>query len=116
MAEIFANMNWTPIITGFIAILLTILSRLTIKYAVPWLKKHNLMQAAEIAVNAAEAIYGRYNGERKLNAAIEMLKHQGFAVDNTEVIHALKAAWEQLNIAMFEAGIKVPEPSSEVNE
>lgn len=109
MAEIFANMNWTPIITGFIAIVLTIISRLTIKYAVPWLKKHNLMQAAEIAVNAAEAIYGRYNGEKKLDAAIEMLKKQGFDVDNMEVIHALKAAWEQLNLAMFEAGVKQPE-------
>ena len=109
-------MNWTPIITGFIAILLTVLSRLTIKYAVPWLKKHNLMQAAEVAVNAAEAIYGRYNGDKKLNAAIDMLKQQGFAVDNIEVVHALKAAWEQLNIAMLGAGIKEPEHAKEVNE
>ncbi len=106
MTEILRNMDWTPIITGFIAILLTVLSRLVVKYAVPWLKRHNLTQAAEIAVNAAEAIYGRYNGQRKLEAAIEALKQQGFAVDNEEVLRALQAAWEQLNIAMIGAGVK----------
>lgn len=116
MPEILANINWTSIVTGFIAVILTVLSRLTVKYAVPWMKKHNLMQAAEIAVNAAEAIYGRYNGDKKLNAAIDMLKQQGFAVDNIEVIHALKAAWEQLNLNMMLAGAKEPEQAKEVNE
>ena len=113
MNEILNHIDWTPILTAFIALLLTVVSRLVIKYAVPWLKRHNLTDAADVAVRAAEAIYGRYHGEEKLNAAIEMLKAQGFVVTNEDVIKAIKAAWQDLNLQMINAGIKSNEADSD---
>ena len=32
------------------------------KYVKPWLEQHRLVEAAEVAVDAAEAIFGRYHG------------------------------------------------------
>lgn len=109
MTEIIKSIDWTPIITAFIAVIITIMSRMVIKYAVPWLKRHNLTEAADVAVKAAEAIYGRYNGDEKLRAAIEMLKAQGFIVTSDDVIKAIKAAWQDLNLQMIEAGVKETE-------
>lgn len=80
----------------------------------PWLQKNNLMIAAEIAVNAAEAMFGRYNGQRKFQLAVDKLKDMGFDIDSQLVIDAIKSAWQKLNIAQIAAGIKQNE--TEINE
>ena len=48
------------IIIGITSLVVIILSGLITKQLVPWLKEKNLYDAAVVAVNAAEALYGRY--------------------------------------------------------
>lgn len=73
---------------------------------VPWLKTHNLVSLAEMAVKYAEAELGRYAGEEKWKLAIALMKAKGFDVDSEEVIAALKAAWETLDLQQIAAGVK----------
>ena len=73
---------------------------------VPWLKTHNLVTVAELAVKYAEAELGRYTGTEKWKLAIALMQAKGFDVDSDEVIAALKAAWETLDLEQIEAGIK----------
>ena len=73
---------------------------------VPWLKTHNLVALAEMAVKYAEAELGRYAGEEKWKLAIALMKAKGFDVDSEEVIAALKAAWETLDLQQITAGVK----------
>ena len=65
--------------------------------AVPWLKTHNLVVLAEMAVKYAEAELGRYAGEEKWKLAIALMQAKGFDVNSEEVTAALKAAWETLD-------------------
>lgn len=74
--------------------------------AVPWLKTHNLIAVADMAVKYAEAELGRYTGEEKWKMAITLMQAKGFDVNSDEVIAALKAAWETLNLQQITAGIK----------
>ncbi|MEA4928522.1 MAG: hypothetical protein VB104_07575 [Candidatus Limiplasma sp.] len=74
--------------------------------AVPWLKTHNLVVLAEMAVKYAEAELGRYTGEEKWKLAIALMQAKGFDVDSEEVIAALKAAWETLDLQQISAGVK----------
>lgn len=79
------------------------------KYIQPWLVQNELMEVAEIVVNAVEAIVGRYNGEQKWAMALEkMEKEYGFDVNNAAVLDALRAAWKQLDLSMLTAGEKEP--------
>lgn len=73
---------------------------------IPWLKTHNLVTVAELAVKYAEAELGRYTGTEKWKLAIALMQAKGFDVDSDEVIAALKAAWETLDLEQIEAGIK----------
>ena len=59
--------------------------------AVPWLKQHNLLEAATVAVEYAEAVVGRYNGEEKWQLALALLESKGWDIHSNEVIEALKA-------------------------
>lgn len=99
-------MNLTQIIVAALGLFGTIVATLIAYQLVPWLKSKNLYEAAVIAVNAAEALYGRYHGEEKLNAALDMLKDKGYKIENAQVINAVKAAWKQLDIAMYNDGEK----------
>ena len=54
---------YTEIIVSVIGLIVIILSGLITRQLGPWLKEKNLYQAAIVAVNAAEALYGRYHGE-----------------------------------------------------
>lgn len=99
-------MNYTQLIIGILGVIVTICISLITKYAVPWLKEKNLFEAAVIAVNAAEAIYGRYHGEEKLVAALEALKEKGYNIDSNAVKNAVQAAWKQLDGAMYANGEK----------
>lgn len=77
---------------------------------VPWLKTHNLVALAEMAVKYAEAELGRYAGEEKWKLAITLMQAKGFDVNTEEVTAALKAAWETLDLQQIAAGVKNAEP------
>ena len=97
---------YTEIIVSAIGLIVVILSCLITRQLVPWLKEKNLYQAAVVAVNAAEALYGRYHGDEKLNAALESLKAKGFDINSNRVKEALGAAWKELDRAMYADGEK----------
>lgn len=99
-------MDWTQIIILVIALITTVLVGLITKQLVPWLKERNLHDAAVVAVDAAEALYGRYHGDEKLEYALNILKEKGYNINTNIVLDALKAAWKQLDIAMIDAGAK----------
>lgn len=104
--EIIMAIDWTPILVAVITILGGILTGIVVKYVVPWLKENHLLIAAQIVVEAAEAAYGRYNGDQKWAAAMDALKEKGFNVDSAQVIAAVKAAWKQLDLKQIAAGEK----------
>lgn len=97
---------YTEIVISAIGLIVVILSCLITRQLVPWLKEKNLYQAAVVAVNAAEALYGRYHGDEKLNAALESLKAKGFDINSERVKEALGAAWKELDRAMYADGEK----------
>jgi len=97
---------YTEIVVSAIGLIVVILSCLITRQLVPWLKEKNLYQAAVVAVNAAEALYGRYHGDEKLNAALESLKAKGFDISSERVKEALGAAWKELDRAMYADGEK----------
>lgn len=97
---------YTQIIVTVISLLVIILGSLISKQLVPWLKDKRLYDAAIVAVNAAEALYGRYHGKDKLNAALESLKARGYDIDSKQVLDALQAAWKELDRAMYADGEK----------
>jgi len=74
--------------------------------AVPWLKQHNLLEAAKVAVEYAEAVVGRFNGEEKLKLALTVLESRGWDINSDEVLQAVKAKWQELNLAQVAAGVK----------
>ena len=106
-------MNYTQIIIGIIGVLTTIFLGLITKQLVPWLKEKHLFDAAVVAVNAAEALYGRYKGAAKLTSALQSLKSKGFDIDSAAVKQAIGAAWKQLDQAMYASGEKFPDEQEE---
>lgn len=99
-------MDLTQIIVAALGLIGTVVATLITYQLVPWLKSKKLYDAAVIAVNAAEALYGRYHGEEKLVAALNMLKEKGYKIDDAEVRNAVQAAWKQLDMAMYNDGEK----------
>lgn len=73
--------------------------------AVPWLRQHQLLAAAQVAVEYAEAVVGRYNGEEKLHLALTIMESRGW-LKSDEVLQAIKAKWQELNLAQLAAGVK----------
>ena len=71
----------TTIIVFALGIVVSVCVSLITKQLVPWLKDKNLYEAAVVAVNAAEALYGRYHGEEKLAAALNSLKEKGYDIE-----------------------------------
>ena len=74
--------------------------------AVPWLKQHQLLEAAKAAVEYAEAIVGRFNGTEKLQLALTVLESKGWNISSDEVLQAVKAKWQELDLAQLAAGVK----------
>lgn len=99
---------YTEIIVTVISLVVIILGGLITKQLVPWLKEKNLYQAALVAVNAAEALYGRYHGDEKLTAALKSLEAKGYDITSDRVKEALGAAWKELDRAMYADGEKFP--------
>lgn len=77
-----------------------------VKYVKPWIETNHLMAAAEIAVSAAEAMYGRYHGEQKLKEALNQLKDSGWDIEADDVLNAVRAAWQRMNTSQIAAGEK----------
>ena len=99
-------MDYTAILTTIITLITIVITGLITKQLVPWLKNKNLYDAAVVAVNAAEALYGRYHGDEKLTAALNSLKEKGFDIDSSRVKEALNSAWKEMDRAMYESGEK----------
>lgn len=102
--------NWTEIIVLVIGIVFSILGSLLTKQLIPWLKEKKLYDAAIVAVDAAEALYGRYHGEEKLKAALDSLATKGYDIESKTVIEALNAAWKNLDWTMYSIGEKEAKP------
>lgn len=76
------------------------------RYVKPWLNEHHLYEAAEIAVLSAEALYGRYHGNDKLQEALNQLKAAGFDIEAEDVLNAVRAVWQKLNTSQIASGEK----------
>ena len=76
------------------------------RYIRPWLETNHLMEAATIAVSAAEALYGRYHGAEKLEVALAQLKEAGWDITRDDVLNAVRAAWQKMNTSQIAAGEK----------
>lgn len=87
-------------------IVFALLSWLFTKYVKPWLIQNNLVTAAKVAVEAAEAMYGRYNGEEKLKSALDQLVAKGYDITSDDVLNAVRAAWLEMNTAQITSGEK----------
>lgn len=98
--------DWTPVATSIINLVNLLVIWVVTTLIRPWLEKHNLYDAAAIAVNAAEATIGRYHGKEKLEAAITYMSAHGFDVDTQKVMDALHQAWENLNNSQVAVGTK----------
>ena len=74
-----------------------------------FLVKQNLNVLAEITIYVVEAEWRRSNGEKKLQAALDRMKDNGYDVNSQAVIDAIKAAWYKLNLEMIDSGEKKPD-------
>ena len=110
MPEVAASIDWTALVVAVIGVIGTarsaLLARGWVKDVTPWRELRDLPDAAKIAVEAVEALLGRYCGEDKWKLALEKMAERGFYTDSQQVIDALKAAWKQLDMAMIAAGEK----------
>lgn len=97
------------VILLFGAILTALASYAWSKWVQPWIEEHQLEEEAAIVVNAVEAILGRYQGQAKWEMALKKMQERGWNIDVQEVIDALKAAWQLLDLKQIEAGVKEPE-------
>lgn len=110
-------MDWTDVIISIIGLVALLLSG-GIAYAWrrwvrPWLEQRELVEAAEVVVQAVEAIMGRYYGEAKWAAALQRMKERGWNIDSERVLDALKSAWKQLDLSMLMSGEKQPDAGEE---
>lgn len=121
-AGVHGRMDWTPIALGFIGLLGTVVSTMATYVFKRWIKpllgkigldENRLSVLAQIFVDAAEATYGRYNGDLKLQHVLDNLSKFGFNVNSTLVIAAVKAAWKDLDMRQRAYGDK-DEPSDAV--
>ena len=110
MPEVAASIDWTALVVAVIGVIGTaasaLIGRVWVRYVKPWLEQRDLTDAAQIVVEAVEALLGRYCGEDKWKLALEKMAERGFYTDSQQVIDALKAAWKQLDRAMIAAGEK----------
>lgn len=84
-----------------------------IKAAVPAVVVKFIQTVAHFAVYAVEAEFGSGNGEKKLDAALELVK-EWFArfhltFDTETIKTAIKEEWYKLNVEQIESGMKKTE-------
>ena len=113
LAEEAARVDVTDIITSLIALVAgvgaALLTYVWKRWAKPWLEQKQLMEVAQIVVNAVEAILGRGYGADKWILALEKMAEYGFDVESAAVEDALNAAWKKLDLSQMMAGEKKPE-------
>lgn len=106
--------NIIQMVVNALAILVTVGVYYVYHYQIkPWLVQNNLVKAAEVAVYAAEALYGRYNGAEKFQYAMKALSDKGWNIDSQSVLDAVNAAWMHLNNEQIGAGVKDAEKSKD---
>lgn len=100
------------------AVVIAVITYIARKYVIPWLKKNDLMEAAEIVVTAVEALVGRGYGEKKWALALEKMKERGYDVNSDAVLDALRVAWKNLDLTQMMAGEKeaLEPPEEEAEE
>lgn len=76
------------------------------KYVTPWLHENRLTALAKELVRAAEARFGRKKGEEKLKQVFSWLRERGVDIDDTQVVQAVMAAWQDLDLEMIAIGVK----------
>lgn len=108
--------DWSQIMTdsvrGLVGILTSALLALASyygnKYVAPWLKENRLTALAQELVRAAEARFGRQQGEKKLQQVFAWLRDRGVDIKDEQVIQAVMAAWQDLDLEMIAIGVKEP--------
>lgn len=102
--------DWTALVVAVIGVIGTaasaLIGRVWVRYVKPWLEQRDLTDAAQIVVEAVEALLGRYCGKEKWELALQKMADRGFYTESQEVIDAIKAARKQLDMAMIAAGEK----------
>lgn len=114
--SILKQVDWTQVVVSIIgalaAAMSALLARVWMRYVRPWLEKRDMIDAAKIAVEAAEAMLGRYLGEDKWEYALNRMKDMGFNIESEVVLDALKAAWKQLDLKQLASGEKTKPPEN----
>lgn len=112
--SVLKQVDWTQVVVSIIgalaAAMSALLARVWMCYVRPWLEKRDMIDAAKIAVEAAEAMLGRYLGEDKWQYALNRMKEMGFNIQSDVVLDALKAAWKQLDLKQLASGEKDKPP------
>ena len=115
-----ALVDVTDVVTAVIALIAGVVAALISyvwrKWVRPWLAQRELMDVAEIVVNAVEAIMGRGCGEDKWMLALDRMAGYGFRVDSAAVEEALLAAWKKLDLSQMMAGEKEKPPESQAQQ
>jgi len=110
VAEQPPGFDWTGLVVWIIGAVSTalvgLLTRAWMTHVRPWLEKKGIMDAADIVVNAVEALIGRGHGNEKLSLALAKMKERGFNVDDDIVMEAVLSAWHQLNLSQIMVGVK----------
>jgi len=116
LAEETVRVDVTGIVTSTIALIAgvgaALLSYAWRRWAKPWLEQKQLMEVAEIVVNAVEAILGRGYGADKWILALDKMAQYGFDVESQAVEDALNAAWKKLDLSQMMAGEKKPDENT----
>lgn len=115
--SVLKQVDWTQVVVSIIgalaAAMSALLARVWMRYVRPWLEKRDMIDAAKIAVEAAEAMLGRYLGEDKWKYALNRMEDMGFNIESEVVLDALKAAWKQLDLKQLASGEKTKPPEEE---
>lgn len=119
------HFDWTPIFVAAIGLIGSVATALAsfvfFKWVKPWLERmgfnpEQLRTLAGIFVDAAEAAYGRGQGDKKLQQVFEWLGGYGFDVDTVVVKAAIKAAWKDLDLRQIAAGEKNKPPEDQAQQ
>lgn len=98
------QIDWTPIFTGFISLLMTVITCVLI----PWIKAKLTSEQQAIlkavirsGVYAAEQIFGTNGiGEEKKQFVLNYLKEKGINIDSQEVLVLLENCVKELKIEL----------------
>ena len=94
--------NLQPLFEAAIAVIFAIITR----FFVPWIREQlsdiqerRLLQAVDVAVYAAEKMYGSGEGQKKLKYAEEYLKEKGFELNPLELCVLIDSAIKHMEQA-----------------